>query len=285
MAVSSYNYFTGAGDSTGNITTAGNWSLGHIPTSGEIGVINATAYDITGDNSATACDGYQITPGWRGKMIGTAATPVKVRCSVNGGVTNSTGNLDITVSANCELVHVGAGSNTIVKARAANVRQLVFNTGTFTDIEAYGCSSIVVAENTTVTNGRFEKCGNILYDTKGTATGPSLIYLNKSSHLTTKRAAASACATLIGPGCAVTVNDPGSLGASGTVLCFGMLTYRSSVAGPSVEIFGEGVVNENGSVFNVAFGTVRDWPESVFDDRPVGILVTTTTRTPVVKAS
>lgn len=277
------NFFTGAATNSGDITNAGNWSLGAFTIATDVLVINATSYDLFGDLSGTgAFQGVQITAGWRGKNIGTAATPLSIKLA-------ATKRWDIIGNPNLELVHVGAGAvgNAIPTLAVTGVRQLTINAAIVTNCELWNVGSTVKATNTTITNLRAEQCGNILFQVAGTGAGPTLIVLKQGSNLTIYLAANAACVTKIGVGCTLTVADPGSLGTSGggsAVDVDGTLIYRSSIAGPNVEVMPGGSVLHTGAIVNITYGTVRDWPNSTFEDRPSGITVTPSTRNPVVKA-
>lgn len=270
------NTFTGGSTNDGNLAVAANWSLGAFLASDNL-IVNATNYDLYGDMTGTACASFQVTSGWKGANLGTTSVPVKIKTA---------GNVDLAGNPFLQQVNIGAGSaNTIAKLRAQGMRSLVLNSGTITDAELDTIGSMIGAQDTSLINIRASRCPNMLLDVAGSAAGPLLMKLKQGSVLTTKRAAQAACDTRVDQSSIVVVNDPGSLGSAGTVELDGHLTYRSSINGPTVEVGPTGTLDENGLVKNLTYLAVRDWIGAQFDDRPTGVTVTVTTRTPVCKAT
>jgi len=275
MATKTYD--EGAG--TGALGTAANWDADTLPSAGDDLRIQQGYQDLTGDLSALGnMLSLLVTSGWKGRQIGTAATPVKLYVSSGGN-----GDAVIQGSANLELVNLSATGGTITRFRASYARSLTCDGGTWSAVEIGNVTSSIWGQNTTLGEMRLLG-GKHLIDTGGT-TGPTLLIVGPGAELRIRRQCPDytnvfVFGTLI-------VEDGGGLGTVANSKVYvapgGYLNNRSSTQLPPVEIITGGTVNALGAQKDTSYGTLRDWPNSTFEERPVGVLATVSTRKPVIK--
>ncbi len=271
-------YDEGAG--TGALGTAANWDSDTLPSAGDNLFIQQGYQDLTGDLSGIgAFQSLLVTSGWQGKQIGTAATPVKLYVSTGG-----TGDAVIQGSANLELVNLNATGGAFTRLRVSYTRSLTCDGGTWTDVEIGNVQSSIWGQNTTLGGMRLLG-GKHLIDTGSANTGPSLLIVGPGAELRIRRTCPSTTTVFVFG--TLIVEDAGDLGGTTNSRVYvapgGYLNNRTSVTLPPVEIITGGIVNALGAKKDTAYNTLRDWPNSTFEERPVGVLATVSTRKPVIK--
>ena len=273
--------FTGAAGS-GAIGTAGNWDSAALPSAGDNLYFNQTSYDLTGDLTGIGTMGnVYMTGGWKGKLIGTSSTPVKIKLA-------SSKTWTISAGPNCELVHISAGaSGNIPTLKAVGLRALSLSLAqTITHLECDQIGSLVVDTDVTVTNYYLSRLRALIQEI-GAATGASSMRINSGSDVTVKRAMATGAAvrTDIEGGAVLRVLDPAALGdASSTagavdrgsvyVAPGGYLNWRSGQTAPTIFVSNGGKLNYQGAEKDVTIHSLRAWPESDVQRKAAGIVVT-----------
>ncbi len=285
--------FTGAAG-TGNIGTAGNWDT--APSAGDDLVFDRTSYDLTGDITGTGeMNSVSITSGYKGRNIGTASTPLKIKMDSTSPAANSI--FTIASGPYLELCHVSAGaSGSIQTIKANGVRQLVLSLAqTITNLECDNVGSLVVATDVTITNYLLART-KAFVDILGTATGASSIRLLQGADLTINRACATSAAvtTTIATGATLRVMDPAALGDAsataggvdrGVVYCDGYLNVRTGQSMPTVFVGNTGRVDYLGAEKNITIHTLRAWSDAIVQRKAPGVSVTISNELPVANRS
>lgn len=171
------NTFNGAAG-TGNLATAGNWSLSHVPAAAEDIVIDRTAYDLYGDISANDINSLKLTRGWKGTAFGTTATEVKFKCTANS--------VDLGPSHRCSLMRIAcAGTTAKLRITSTGSGQCFISSGTYTQIEGGELGGTIIIGSSPVVTTLYTINSSVKADANG--TGFTTVYVEGMGTLETER--------------------------------------------------------------------------------------------------